>query len=379
MGNFVTEFQQGKLGNNYGLTTGISALDKGINRIQKKTSYGVAAAPKVGKTTWVDYSFVLSPYLEAEKNGTLDDVEWIYWSFEIDRVNKEFKFAAFFMAYDYKIYSFKHKDVTYQMNQDYLQGKQLHKLPNGDSEMIPIQPEHETLLREIYLNRIIPLFGEFDQYGKKLSQGKITFIEERDNPTGMWKLLLHKAKANGRMVEEEFVTLNDQGQNVKRKRIVGYIPNNPKKFTICVTDHLRKLKRERGFQMKDNIDKWLEYSTEIRNLCAFTFVHIVHSNRNLANVDRLKYAGEFIFPTGDDTKDSGNFAEECTILMTLFNPNDEKYNLSKHFDVELKDFPNYRSIHITEARYTECPVHIQVNMLGGINMFTPLTGYTTTK
>lgn len=47
MGNFVTEFQQGKLGNNYGLTTGISALDKGINRIQKKTSYGVAAAPKV--------------------------------------------------------------------------------------------------------------------------------------------------------------------------------------------------------------------------------------------------------------------------------------------------------------------------------------------
>ena len=84
------------------------------------------------------------------------------------------------------------------------------------------------------------------------------------------------------------------------------------------------------------------------------------------------YAGEFIFPTADDCKDSGNPAEECTIFMTLFNPNDEKYNLKKHFGVELAGYPNYRSLHITESRETECPVHIQTTMFGNINMFTPL-------
>jgi hypothetical protein len=47
MGNFVTEFLQGKEGNNYGLDTGILALNLAINKIQRKTSYGVAAAPKV--------------------------------------------------------------------------------------------------------------------------------------------------------------------------------------------------------------------------------------------------------------------------------------------------------------------------------------------
>lgn len=372
MANFVTSFQEGKQGNSFGLTTGILGLDLAINRIQKKYSYGLAAAPKVGKTTLADYSFVLSPYLEAIELGTIDDVEFIYWSFEIDRVSKEFKYAAFFMAHDYSEYTFTHKGKVYSMNQDYLQGKQLHKLEDGTSEQIPISPEHEEKLKEIYIKRIIPLFGEWSATGKQLSKGKITFIEERDNPTGMWKFLLNHARQNGKFVEEEYFTLDDQSNRVRKTRVTGFLPNNPKKTTIIITDHLRKMKLERGFSMKANIDKWLEYSTEIRNFCSYTFVHIVHSNRALANIDRLKYAGEFIFPTGDDTKDSGNFAEECTVLMTLFNPNDEKYNLTKHFGVELAGFPNYRSIHITEARYTECPVHIQTNMYGGVNMFTPL-------
>ena len=124
--------------------------------------------------------------------------------------------------------------------------------------------------------------------------------------------------------------------------------------------------------MKDTIDKLLEYHTDIRNWCYFTFIEIIHSNRSLANVDRLRYAGDQIFPTSDDCKDSGNPAEESTVFMTMFNPNDEKYNLDKHFGVELANHPHYRSLHITESRAGECPLHMQFNMYGGINMFTPL-------
>ena len=372
MSNFVTAFKKGKEGLNFGLSTGLPTLDLAMNKIQKGTSYGVAAAPKCGKTTFVDFSFIISPYLEAEALGTLDNLEFIYWSFEIDRINKEFKFAAFFMAHDFQQYNYTYDGVLYPMDQDYLQGKKLHKNSQGRLVIIPISEEHEEMLKVIYEKRIVPLFGRWSEGGKLIEKGKILFIEERDNPTGMWKLLLHHAKQNGEFITEEFHTLDEKNNRVKRTRIIGYKAKNPNMNTICITDHVRKLRRERGFSMKDNIDKWLEYSTEIRNLCAYIFVHIVHSNRNLANVDRLKFAGEFIFPTGDDTKDSGNIAEECTIFMTLFNPNDEKYNLKKHFDVELANYPNYRSIHITESRYTECPVHIQTNMYGGINTFEPL-------
>lgn len=372
MSNFVETFKLGKLGKNFGLTTGIPPLDIALNGIQKKASYGLAAAPKTGKTTLVDYAFVLSPYLQCIELGILDNIEWIYLSGEIDRVSKEFKFASFFMWKDYGIANFTYKGKLYPMTMDYLMGIALHKLEGNKSEIIPITEEHEAILKQIYVDRIVPLFGEYNAEGEQVQKGKIIFIEELQNPTGLNKMLIHHAEQHGKFVRASYYTKGDNGEKVAKTRITGYIPDNPDKFTFIITDHIRKLPRERGFTMKENIDKWLEYATILRNRCSWTFAHVMHSNRNLANPERLRYAGEFIFPTADDCKDSGNPAEECTVFMTLFNPNDEKYNLKKHFGVELADYPNYRSIHITESRNTECPVHIQTNMVGGINVFTSL-------
>lgn len=373
--NFKKVFLQGKTGRNIGLSTGIPSLDQSMNGIQKKYTYGVAAAPKVGKTTFVDFAFVLSPYLEALKKGTLNNVQWIYFSYEIDRISKEFKFASYFMYLDYGVSQINYKGKIYEMSQDYLMGKLLHKNEDGTLEVIPITPEHEKMLKEIYTNRIVPIFGEFDENGKQIKEGIMTFIEDPENPTGLYKGLMRYAKRKGNFIEEPYIGVDDNGKEIKKTRIVGYTPNNPDLTTIIVTDHIRKLKRERGYSMKENIDKWLEYSTWLRNICGFTFVHIVHMNRGLSNVDRLKYAGEFIYPTGDDVKDSGNISEECTVLLTMFKPQDEKYNLTRHFEVELSTYPNYRSIHIADSRYTECPVHIQCNMYGGINFFEPLKQY----
>lgn len=57
----------------------------------------------------------------------------------------------------------------------------------------------------------------------------------------------------------------------------------------------------------------------------------------------------------------------------MFNPNDEKYNLTKHFGIELANYLNYRSIHIVESRDSESPLCIQTNMFGGVNMFQGIT------
>jgi hypothetical protein len=372
MSNFVSTFKAGKEGKNFGIPTGIAPLDESIHGIQKKYSYGIVAAEKVGKTTLNDFAFVLNPYLYMEKAGKLDNVEWIYNSYEIDRISKEFKFAAFFMYHDFGQATFRHQDKIYGMCQDYLMGKFPHRISPTETELVPISEEHEAMLKEIYVTRIVPMFGEYDEQGRKVSNGKIDFIEETDNPTGVYKYLMNYATQNGEFIRETYYTTDDHGHRVAKSRITGYTPRNPDKYTIIVTDHIRKFKPERGFTKKENIDKWLEYSTWLRNLCSFTFVNISHSNRGIANVERLKFAGEFVFPTADDVKDSGNLGEESTILLTMFNPNDEKYNLKKHFNVELVGYPNYRSIHVVSSRYTECPVHIQTNMLGGINYFTSL-------
>lgn len=371
--NFVTKFTGGQQGLNVGWTTGVPALDKAILGIQQEQTYGIAAAPKCGKTTFADYAFLISPYLQAERENRLDEIEWIYFSYEISRVSKEFKFAAFFMAYDFGIYNFTYKGDIYPMSANYLQGKLTRVIGrdakgNDIRELIPVTEEHSTMLKQVYVKRIVPIFGEYDENGRKLQTGKIVhFLEEQDNPTGMDKFLKNYCRQHGTFSMEKYMS-----EGKEKERIIGYKSNTPKVTRIVITDHIRKPTMERGFNMKQNIDKWLEYSTVLRNRCRLTFVHIAHSNRGVANTDRLRFAGEFIYPTADDVKDSGNLAEECTVLMTLFNPNDEKYNLTKHFGAELVNYPNYRSLHITEAREVPSPAHIQMNMYGDINTFTPL-------
>lgn len=367
MNHLLTEFERGLEGRNTGLDTGIPPLNKAIDGIQRKSMYGLASSPKVGKSTLVDYSFVLSPYL---KNPEVE-IQWIYFSFEVPRVEKEFKFVSFFFYHDYGILSFIHNDVEYPMSPRYLLGR----LKDEQDRVIIPSVEHQALVREIYERRIVPLFGRHNLAGSRVEEGKIRFIEEKDNPTGMRNLLMRYAKFNGNFTTENYNTHNDDGQSVVKQRITGYIPNNPDKFTIIITDHIRKLRRERGYSMKENIDKWVEYSVELRNWCGFTFVHICHLNRSIAALDRIKYNTEFLYPTGDDVKDSGNLSEEVNYMLTMFNANDDKYGIKKHFGLDLINsrgemlHPYYRSIHLTDSRDTECPQHMQVNMYGGINTF----------
>lgn len=366
--NLQRYFREGRLGKNIGLTTGIPAFTKAIRGIQRKKLYGIGAAPKVGKTKMTDFCFVLSPYEQMLTEGRLDDIEWVYWSLEVDRVQKEFDFAAYYFAKDYGIYNFMYDGKIYGMSSTYLMGKELdHK-----EQPIKVSDDHTTLLIKIYTEKIIPLFGEYDEDGNQIKRGKITLIRQSDNPTGFRNFLLALANRNGKFTTEKYKTHDAKsGKEIIKERISGYIPKNPEKYWIIITDHIRKLKPERGFSKKETVDKWIEYQIELRDWCGYTFVDIIHMNRSLASTDRLKFAGEYIYPTGDDAKDTGNLSEDADYFITMFNPNDEKYRLDKHFGVDLTNgsYPNYRSIHLVESRHTECPMHIQTNMFGGITMF----------
>lgn len=368
--NFIETFKAGQEGKNFGLPTGLKGLDYAIDGVQKKSMYGITAAPKVGKTTLTDFSFVLNPFLflleEKERNPeTPLDIQWHYFSYEINRLRKEFDFASFFFHYDYGIDEFEHEGNIYKMSARYLLGR-LKTIEDGN--IIAVSDEHKEILKKIYLYRIIPLFGQYDTSGKQIKTGCITFLEEKDNPTGMRNLLLQWYKDNGEFIHQEYETLIN-GKRAKQKKIIGYKPDNPDRYHIVITDHIRKLRRERGFSRKENIDKWIEYSVEFRNWCSSTFVHICHLNRNLGDIQRIKFEAETIHPTGDDVKDTGNLSEECDYLLTMFNPKEEKYKLDSHFGNDLSMYPDYRSIHLVESRDTECPQHLFTQLVGGTKHF----------
>lgn len=366
MSNFIEEFKRGQKDSIKGLPfgQGLEKVTIDTNGISKGRIYGVGGPEKSGKSTFTDYAFVLQPYLYSILMGI--QVAWVYYSFEIDRVSKEFDFITFFLHHDHGVRRVplpdgvtrdgKHK---IDLSPDYLRGFLLDD--NGKS--IKIHPDLVPLIQDCYEKRILPLFGEYDSNGRQIKKGLITFKESRENPTGVYKDLLTLASSEGELIQ------NARGE------YISYVPNNPDAFKIVIIDHIRKLKPERGWQMKQTIDKMSEYMVILRNLLKYTFVPILHTNRNLTSTDKLNYFKGDIYPTSNDLKDSGNLGEDCNYLFMTFSPNDDQYNLKEHFGFKIRDtkgnilFPHFKTIHLVSSRHGEFPRHYKVNMLGNLKKF----------
>lgn len=377
MSNFVEEFKKGKAGRNKGLPLGpgLAKLARALNGIQRGMMYAIASSPKVGKSTLVNYGFVIQPYLYALEKGI--DVVWIYFSYEMDRVSVEFDFACYFLFHDFKIFEvglpkdtfFKGRN-TVPISSAYLRGQ----IQDDFGNTILVSEEVEAKLKIVYETRIIPLFGQYNSNGIMLKKGVIEFHEQKENPTGIYKRIREFASSRGTFIKEDYIGKDGQTYS----KIVSYKPNNPEEYVIIIFDTIRKLTRERNFSMKENIDKMIEYSVEIRNLCKYSFVPIIHLNRSMTDINRMKYMGDLLFPGPEDVKDTGNLSEECNHLITMFNPNDERYNLDVHFGVKIKDskgnelYPNMRTIHLAESRHSEYPQHFRVEMNGRIKDFKQL-------
>ena len=343
--NFVATYEEGQKGKLIGLPMGkgLETISRAIGGVQKGKNYIVGAAPKVGKSTLVDSGFVIEPCLYVlHYNGLIDrqlesltpstpeyvslqaskiDLDIIYLSYEIDRVGKEFDFCCHFLYRDYGLDKvilepgkFYKGDNFVPISSEYLMGQLVYDSEDiNEREVIKIPKDVEDRIKAVYLNRILPLFGKYNSEGEKLTQGLIKVIENKDNPTGIRNDLLAYAETKGKFLYSE--VKNKHGQVFKRK--IGYTYTNPNQFTLVVTDHIRKLIPERTFNLKQTVDKYSEYTVELRNLCKFSFVHIVHLNRAMSDVQRRKLDDDKVYPTSDDIKETGeekhNYVFICLI------------------------------------------------------------------
>lgn len=410
--NFKKAFEEGQQGKNKGLPVpeGLSKFGQMIGNVQKRKIFTIGAGPKVGKSTLVDAAFVIGPVVyvmqhnqkiqkeidqvTAKLQEPLETIEReyynklyedlslktipldiIYYSWEIDRVTKEFDFVCYFLYELFKIDSvLLPEGKTYEgknnvpLSPKYLRGECHYDNVDETIRVPDYLLEH---IKQVYRDYIIPIFGKYDEEGNLIEKGYVRVIEQRDNPTGVRNQLIAYAEARGKFIYREDTF---KGKTVKRP--IGYKYNHPNQYTIIVVDHVRKVLFERGWtQMKQAVDKLSEYQVDLRNLCSFTFVNIVHINRELASTQRRLLDDDRIYPGPEALKDTGNLSEDSNYVITMFNPMDDKFNLKKHFGLAIRDtkgnklYPYLRTIHLVESRNTEAPQHMRVEMYGAIKHF----------
>lgn len=371
--NFQKKFELGQTGINIGLSTGLPRLDRVIGGVQKAKYYGIASAPKVGKSTFINQCFLYEPWLEARDKKL--NVRWIYFTFEMSRVFLEFCTVVYFIHRNYQLtqikleegQTFGGKNVI-DFSTDYLMGH----IVDDQGNLIKVKDSVKEVMFQIHQEYVEPMFGKYNSKGEIEKYGRVWVVESPSNPTGLFKDIVAYAVSRGKLTR-----VFADGQDPKKDigRLIAYSPEDPEEQVILIVDHIRKIKSEQGKREKEIMDLWSNYCITIRDILSYTVVNIVHLNRSLSEIDRLKQFGDMLYPDSDMVKGSGNIAEDCDHMLTLFNPNDNRYNLTKHFSHTIRDkhgdelYPNLRTVHLVESRHAPFPQHWAMKMEGNVKTF----------
>lgn len=330
----------------YYMGNGLRNLSIAIGGVGKGNSYVIGSPPKVGKTTLVDNGFLIGPYEYAISNNK--SIEILYFSFEIDDILKQFDLVCHYIYKKHKIDSIKFNDRTY---------KGLNTVPISSNLLMGrllCDNNKPLTLSESVRNNIKKVH---EDYVQPLLRNNCTIIEERLLPKDFENYILNHALRNGKF----------EGNN--------YIPNDPSKLTIVIIDHIRKFISPKGYNLKQTIDEVSNTIVTLRNKLKYAFATVVHTNRSLSDHNNMKFYGDRIFPTAEQIKESGNLSEDSTHVLTMFNPNDDRYNLKTHFGMKIKNnngdmlYPNLRTIHLVECRFADSPQHFKTLMRGNVKTF----------
>ena len=280
MSLLTTRINEGLDGKYQGLSNGFDTLNKYIFGVQRSTYYLIGGSSGTYKTTLLDYIV-----RNALKNAVDSNIKCnvFYYSFEIDKITKMCNWTS---------------SLIYQMYGVVIPPEKIKGLGNFRLT----DEEKEVVFR------VIPMVEQMAD--------SIHFRFESINPTGIYNELFKFAVSNGEILFEDYI----DSDGATKKRIVGYKPNDPDAYNIVALDHLYLLKKERGFQTKEVMDKMSEYFVLLRNLFGYTPVVLQQFNQGLSSVDRQKFKGVDLSPSQGDFKDTTNPYQDCDVALGLMCP-----------------------------------------------------------
>lgn len=222
----------------------------------------------------------------------------------------------------------------------------------------------QTVLNKLYDPRV-------QSYIKDLEEN-VTYISDVKNPTGIYKEIKKWMETIGHhnyiegLRQDPITNEWIKGQIINRKN--PYTLNNPETFPIVIIDNFANLSTERGWDLRQTIEKMSKYCIELSQLGPI-IVAVQHQAQAQESLENLKYSQ--IVPTVNGLGDAKTTARDAFATFGLFSP--FRFQLQNHLGYDVTKFKDYlRFLYVISDRDGAVGTIIPLLFKGDISKFEEL-------
>lgn len=184
----------------------------------------------------------------------------------------------------------------------------------------------------------------------------VQFETEETNSTGIRNVCIDYAKKVGTMKTHTIVSKSDPDKKIEV--FDSYVPNDPNHYKIVIVDHMSLIDTERGYRLKDSMDKLSEYFVKyLRNRFGYTCVAIQQQAFDGEGLEAIKQ--KRLMPTVASLSDTKYTSRDADLVIGLFSP--DKFGI-----------PNWLGYDITRLRGYARFMQVIANRNGEVGGVCPL-------
>ena len=223
--------------------------------------------------------------------------------------------------------------------------------------------------------RILKLIDDESEW-LEFFESKVTYHDNIRNAYGIYSLTKNRMEANGHYEYKEMPWTENGVTQMKRVRDY-YVPNNPDKINIHITDHYGLLTPEKddNNSLYEAVGKYSSrYSLEFRDLWKMCVVGVAQQAPTSEQQQYTMIGGTIldkVKPTPDGLGTNKSIAQNVNLMLTLFHP--ARYNQKEYGHVDLKRMnDSYRELFININRDGINNVGLDLYFNGACNYFEEL-------
>lgn len=290
--------------------------------IMQNTYYIVTGSSKTGKTQFTDNFFLYLPYDFALLNP--GSVKIFYNSLEIDLESKIIQGIGRKLFLDYGLVV-----PQYQL----------------------ISMSRNRMNEELY-QKIVKLRKYFEPLNDI-----VTITDAQRGPKEIYQEISEFASSSGKVKTKRTPQFDPKTRQVLEiEEFDQYIPNDPEKYVIIITDHVSELSTEGFGDIKSAVEAHSDNMRRIRNQYGYTIIDVQQQSASKESVENFKL--DKLEPSTDGLAESKLTQRKADVILGLFAPHLHDLSTYRGYDIKSKLGSNYRNLSIIRNRYGESNINV---------------------